>query len=60
MAQLKEDEWPDSGEPTTTEREVTEERNHGHEGSREGAPAPARVAPDEARLKNVTPDEAVD
>jgi hypothetical protein len=56
VAQLKEDEWPDGDEPTTTEREVAEERNHGHERTR---PAP-RIPADDGRVKNVTPDEAAD
>ncbi len=61
MAQLKEDEWPDAGEPTTTEREVGL-AEVSPDGDRPGTaePAPARVPADDARLKNVTPDEAVD
>jgi hypothetical protein len=57
VAQLKEDEWPDGDEQTTTEREVFDERNRA-----EDVPPPAPPGPDDddARLKNVTPDEAVD
>jgi hypothetical protein len=62
MAQLKEDEWPDSGEQTTTEREVPREDRHSQEQAPDRPPGSVRAAvpKDDARLKNVTPDEAVD
>jgi hypothetical protein len=64
MAQLKEDEWPEAGEPTTTERETPTERNRAADddaprGAGADSATPA-VPRDDARLKNVTPDEAVD
>jgi hypothetical protein len=33
MPQLKEDEWPDAGEQTTTEREAAETRNRADDGA---------------------------
>ena len=63
MAQLKEDEWPDDGEPTTTEEE-------GAEFKREGPNPPGRKtghSRDEMNrtgrtsvITNVEPDQPID
>jgi hypothetical protein len=63
MAQLKEDEWPQDGEPTTSEKE-------GAVFKREGPNPPGRKtghsieemnrAPDEPVMTNIEPDQRVD
>jgi hypothetical protein len=60
MSQLKQDEWPADGEPTTTETQERPSDPGAVRGSAHGprpAPANADAADD---LSNVTPDEQVD
>jgi hypothetical protein len=59
MSQLKQDEWPADGEPTTTESQERPPASDVRGLDRSAVPVPAE--PDAAdELSNVTPDEQVD